>query len=85
MSYSRDGIDACHLLSQDTKFNPGGDKETSWMYELGFPREYFRACAAWAEQAILILHPYPHPRPYTRIRLLTRSRIDTRTCSGSRT
>ena len=32
---------------QDTKFEPGGDKETSYMYELGRPN----------------LHPNPNPKP----------------------
>eukprot|EP00308_Calcidiscus_leptoporus_P010450 CAMPEP_0119359034 /NCGR_PEP_ID=MMETSP1334-20130426/7035_1 /TAXON_ID=127549 /ORGANISM="Calcidiscus leptoporus, Strain RCC1130" /LENGTH=76 /DNA_ID=CAMNT_0007373625 /DNA_START=172 /DNA_END=402 /DNA_ORIENTATION=- len=44
------GIFKMYNVGQDTKFEPGGDKETSWMYELGFPREYFGASAAWAEQ-----------------------------------
>ena len=25
-------------VGQDTKYCPGGDKETSYMYELGFPQ-----------------------------------------------
>jgi len=43
------GIMRLYNVGQDTKFDPGGDKETSWMYELGFPREYYGASEPWAE------------------------------------
>ena len=44
-----DGIFRLYNVGQDTKFNPGGDKETSYMYELGFPREHYGQSEPWAE------------------------------------
>jgi len=44
------GICRLYNIGQDTRFNPGGDKETCWMYELGFPQEFYGQSAPWAEQ-----------------------------------
>lgn len=37
-------------VAQDTRFCLGGDKETSYMYELGFAPQYHAACEPWATQ-----------------------------------
>ena len=42
-----DGVFKLYNVGQDTKFEPGGDKETSYMYELGRPNP----------------HPNPNPKP----------------------
>ena len=34
------GVFKLYNVGQDTRFCLGGDKETSYMYELGFPRDY---------------------------------------------
>ena len=44
-----DGVFKLYNVGQDTKFQLGGDKETSYMYELGFPQVYFGQCDLWAE------------------------------------
>ena len=44
------GVFRMYNIGQDTRFKPGGDVETSYMYELGFPREHFGATEPWAEQ-----------------------------------
>jgi hypothetical protein len=44
------GIFYMYNVGNDTKYCPGGDKETSYMYELGFPPDHFGATAPWAEQ-----------------------------------
>lgn len=44
------GILKMYNIGQDTKFALGGDKETSYMYELGFSTEFHGACAPWADQ-----------------------------------
>ena len=44
-----DGVFRLYNVGQDTKFQLGGDKETSYMYELGFPQHYFGQCDLWAE------------------------------------
>lgn len=48
-SHEMDGIFRLYNVGQDTKYNPGGDKETSYMYELGFPRQHFGPSEPWAE------------------------------------
>ena len=45
-----EGIMRMYNIGQDTRYNPGGDKETSFMYELGFPRDHFGQSEPWAEQ-----------------------------------
>ena len=47
---SMDGVLRMYNIGQDTKFELGGDKETSYMYELGLPKEYHGACEPWATQ-----------------------------------
>ena len=44
------GVFKLYNVGQDTRFCPGGDKETSYMYELGFPRDYYGPSAPWAEE-----------------------------------
>ena len=44
------GVFMMYNVGQDTRFCPGGDKETSYMYELGFPRDYYGPSAPWAEE-----------------------------------
>ena len=44
------GVFRMYNVGQDTRFVPGGDKETSYMYELGFPPQYHGACEPWATQ-----------------------------------
>ena len=44
------GIMKMYNVGQDTRFCPGGDKETSYMYELGFPRDFYGPSAPWAEE-----------------------------------
>ena len=43
------GVFRMYNIGQDTRFCPGGDKETSYMYELGFDRRYHGQCEQWAE------------------------------------
>ena len=45
-----DGILKMYNIGQDTKFELGGDKETSYMYELGMAPQYHGACDPWATQ-----------------------------------
>ena len=45
-----EGILKMYNVGQDTKFELGGDKETSYMYELGFAPQYHGACDAWADE-----------------------------------
>ena len=45
-----DGVLKMYNVGQDTKFELGGDKETSYMYELGFETKYHGACEPWATQ-----------------------------------
>lgn len=45
-----DGVMRMYNVGQDTKFELGGDKETSYMYELGFAPQYHGACDPWATQ-----------------------------------
>ena len=35
-----DGVFKLYNVGQDTKFEPGGDKETSYMYEMGRPNPH---------------------------------------------
>jgi tetratricopeptide (TPR) repeat protein len=44
------GIMKMYNIGQDTKFELGGDKETSYMYELGFHPMYHGDCDPWATQ-----------------------------------
>ena len=44
-----DGVFKLYNVGQDTKYEPGGDKETSYMYELGFPQKWFGPSEPWAE------------------------------------
>jgi tetratricopeptide (TPR) repeat protein len=44
------GIMRMYNIGQDTKFELGGDRETSYMYELGFHPQYHGACDPWATQ-----------------------------------
>ena len=44
-----DGVFKLYNVGQDTKFEPGGDKETSYMYELGFPQKWYGPSEPWAE------------------------------------
>ncbi|KAL1503912.1 hypothetical protein AB1Y20_000928 [Prymnesium parvum] len=43
------GVFRLYNVGQDTRFCPGGDKETSYMYELGFDRRYFTKSEQWIE------------------------------------
>ena len=45
-----EGILKMYNIGQDTKFELGGDKETSYMYELGMAPQYHGACDPWATQ-----------------------------------
>lgn len=42
------GIMKMYNVGQDTKFELGGDKETSYMFELGFHPKYHGECEPWA-------------------------------------
>ena len=44
------GIMKMYNIGQDTKFELGGDKETSYMFELGFHPKYHGECEPWATQ-----------------------------------
>ena len=44
-----DGVLRLYNIGHETRYRPGGDKETSYVYELGFPREYFADAPQWAE------------------------------------
>ena len=44
------GVMRMYNVGQDTKFELGGDKETSYMYELGFAPQYHNAVEPWATQ-----------------------------------
>merc|ERR1712194_264280 len=44
------GIMKLYNIGQDTKFELGGDKETSYMFELGFHPKYHGGCEPWATQ-----------------------------------
>uniref|UniRef100_A0A7S2DKE3 Uncharacterized protein n=1 Tax=Haptolina brevifila TaxID=156173 RepID=A0A7S2DKE3_9EUKA len=44
------GVMKMYNVAQDTKFALGGDKETSYMYELGFATQFHGACEPWATQ-----------------------------------
>jgi len=44
------GIIKMYNIGQDTKFELGGDKETSYMYELGLPPQYHSATEPWVAQ-----------------------------------
>ena len=43
------GVFRMYNVGQDTRFNPGGDKQTSYMYELGFDKKYHGQSEQWAE------------------------------------
>lgn len=43
-----EGILKMYNVGQDTKFELGGDKETSYMYELGFASQYHSTAEVWA-------------------------------------
>lgn len=48
---SFDGVIVVYNVGQDTRFELGGDKETSYMYELGFHADYHpEDVAPWARQ-----------------------------------
>ena len=44
------GVMKMYNVAQDTRFCLGGDKETSYMYEMGLPGQYHGACEPWASQ-----------------------------------
>ena len=44
------GVFRMYNIGQDTRFCPGGDKETSYMYELGLAAQYHGTCEPWATQ-----------------------------------
>jgi len=44
------GVIKLYNVAQDTRFQLGGDKETCYMYELGFPQQFHGATAPWAER-----------------------------------
>lgn len=43
------GVFRMYNVGQDTRFCPGGDKETSYMYELGFDKSYYVSSEPWVE------------------------------------
>ena len=47
-----EGILKMYNIGQDTKFELGGDKETSYMYELGMAPQYHGACDPWIARAV---------------------------------
>ena len=44
-----DGV-LMYNIAQDTRFCLGGDKETSYMFELGYAPKYHDACEPWVEK-----------------------------------
>ena len=54
------GVLRMYNIGQDTRYAPGGDKETSYMFELGFPQKYFGAAISWVEalkaEAVELFH-----------------------------
>ena len=45
-----DGVLRMYNIAQDTRFCLGGDKETSYMFELGYAPKYHDACEPWVEK-----------------------------------